>query len=73
MDRGQVHALLNQVKLGMYVSQSKINEALYVTGDLNSDGCTLIVVQNRERSIYDRTKELHDGFSWLKEWNERRK
>jgi hypothetical protein len=35
MDKGQAHALLNQLKLGMYVSEGKINEALYVTGDLD--------------------------------------
>lgn len=35
MDKGQAHALLNQQKLGMYVSPSQINEALFTTGDLD--------------------------------------
>ena len=35
MTKYQAHALLNQIKLGMYASPSQINEALFVTGDLD--------------------------------------
>ena len=35
MTKDQAHALLNQLKLGMPASTSKINEALFITGDLD--------------------------------------
>jgi len=35
MTKYQAHALLNQHKLGMYVSPSQVNEALFITGDLD--------------------------------------
>jgi len=35
MNNYQAHALLNQLKLGMYVSPSQVNEALFTTGDLD--------------------------------------
>lgn len=35
MTKYQAHALLNQHKLGMCVSPSQVNEALFMTGDLD--------------------------------------
>ena len=35
MTNYQAHALLNQQKLGMYVTPSQVNEALFITGDLD--------------------------------------
>ena len=35
MTKYQAHALLNQHKLGMYVTPSQVNEALFITGDLD--------------------------------------
>ena len=35
MTKYQAHALLNQQKLGMYVSPAQVNEALFTTGDLD--------------------------------------
>ena len=35
MTNYQAHALLNQQKLGMYVSPAQVNEALFTTGDLD--------------------------------------
>ena len=68
MDKGQAHALLNQVKLGMYVSQGKINEALYVTGDLDVQ----TIAPKPCKSIYSRSTELGDCLSWSEEWNRKR-
>ena len=68
MDRGQAHALLNQVKLGMYVSQAKINEALYTTGDLDVQ----TIAPPSCRSIYSRSTDLGDCLSWTEEWNRKR-
>jgi hypothetical protein len=81
MDKGQAHALLNQVKLGMYVSQAKINEALYVTGDLDVQqiaprACTALR-KDGPQSCYVRSSTLEDegiggGFSWSMDWNRKR-
>ena len=78
MDRGQAHALLNQVKLGMYVSQGKINEALYTTGDLDVHkiaprSCQALRSDGNE-SIYRRTSPLEsEGIgerpNWTMEWH----
>lgn len=35
MNKERAHQILDLRKLGFYFSQSVINEALYVTGDLN--------------------------------------
>ena len=81
MDKGQAHALLNQVKLGMYVSQAKINEALYITGDLDVHKiaprpCRALREDGFE-SCYVRSSSLEDegiggGFKWSVDWNQRR-
>jgi len=68
MEKGQAHALLNQVKLGMYVSQAKINEALYVTGDLDVQA----IAPKTCKSIYSRSTDLGDCLSWSEEWNRKR-
>lgn len=78
MDRGQAHALLNQVKLGMYVSQAKINEALYTTGDLDvhkiaPKPCQALRSHGNE-SVYCRSSSLEsEGIgerpNWTMEWN----
>jgi len=81
MDKRQAHALLNQVKLGMYVSQGKINEALYTTGDLDVHKiaprpCQALRSDGNE-SIYRRSSSLEDegiggGFKWSVDWNRKR-
>lgn len=81
MDKGQAHALLNQVKLGMYVSQGKINEALYTTGDLDvykiaPRSCQALRSDGPE-SCYVRSSSLEDagiggGFKWSVDWNRKR-
>jgi hypothetical protein len=81
MDKGQAHALLNQLKLGMYVSQGKINEALYVTGDLDINklaptSCRTLCTDGPE-SCYVRSSTLEDegigeGFKWSMDWNRKR-
>ena len=81
MDKGKAHAILNQVKLGMYFSQEKINEALYVTGDLDvfsiaPTTCrTLRKDGNESRFIRSRSLEsagIGEGFKWSMDWNRRR-
>jgi len=81
MDKGQAHALLNQVKLGMYVSQGKINEALYTTGDLDVHKIAPRPCQtlrsNGNESIYRRSSSLESegigsGFKWSLDWDSRR-
>jgi hypothetical protein len=81
MDKGQAHALLNQLKLGMYVSQSRINEALYTTGDLDVNNfapkaCRPLRTDGLE-SCYVRSSSLEDegiggGFNWTMDWNRKR-
>jgi hypothetical protein len=81
MDRGQAHALLNQLKLGMYVSQAKINEALYTTGDLDvhriaPKACRPLRSDGLE-SCYVRSRSLEDegiggGFKWSVDWDRKR-
>jgi hypothetical protein len=81
MDKGQAHALLNQLKLGMYVSQGKINEALYVTGDLDvyqlaPTSCRALRADGPE-SCYVRSSTLEDegigeGFKWSMDWDRKR-
>lgn len=81
MDKGQAHALLNQVKLGMYVSPTKINEALYVTGDLDvyriapkacrplrSDGLESCYVRTSQMEY----EEIEGGSYWTMDWNRKR-
>lgn len=68
MDKGQAHALLNQVKMGMYFPESKINEALYVTGDFDVHK----IAPKACRSIYSRSTELGDCLSWSEDWNRKR-
>ena len=81
MDKGQAHALLNQVKLGMYVSQAKINEALYITGDLDvhkiAPRACRTLRQDGLESCYVRTssleyEEIEGGSYWSMEWNRKR-
>ncbi len=81
MDKGQAHAILNQVKLGMYFSQGKINEALYITGDLDINKLTPKACRplrtDGNQSCYVRTREIEDsgigeGFSWSMDWNSKR-
>ena len=81
MDKGQAHALLNQLKLGMYVSQGKINEALYTTGDLDVNqlapkACRALRTDGLQ-SCYVRSSSLEDagvgsGFKWSVDWNRKR-
>lgn len=81
MDKGQAHALLNQVKLGMYVSQAKINEALYTTGDLDVHKIAPRLSSPPRKdgleSCYVRSRSLEDegiggGFKWSVDWNRKR-
>ncbi len=81
MDKGQAHALLNQLKLGMYVSQGKINEALYTTGDLDvtklsPESCRPLRTDG-PKSCYVRSSSLEDagigsGFKWSMDWDRKR-
>jgi hypothetical protein len=81
MDKGQAHALLNQLKMGMYVSQGKINEALYTTGDLDvtklaPKACSALR-SDGPQSCYVRSSTLEDegigeGFKWSMDWNRKR-
>ena len=81
MDKGQAHALLNQLKLGMYVSEGKINEALYITGDLDINklapkACRPLRTDGTQ-SCYVRSSTLEDqgigeGFKWSVDWNSKR-
>jgi len=79
--KGEAHAILNQVKLGMYFSQGKINEALFTTGDLDINqltpkaGGTLRTDGNE--SCYVRSSSLESegiggGFKWSVDWNSKR-
>lgn len=81
MDKAQAHALLNQVKLGLYVSEGKINEALYTTGDLDvykiaPKACRPLRIDGAQ-SCYVRSSTLEDegigeGFKWTVDWNRKR-
>lgn len=81
MDKGQAHALLNQLKLGMYVSEGKINEALYITGDLDINklapkACRPLRTDGPQ-SCYVRSSSLEDegiggGFKWSMDWDRKR-
>jgi len=81
MTHYEAHALLNQLKLGMYVSEGKINEALYVTGDLDINKlapapCRTLRTDGPE-SCYVRSRTLEDegigeGFKWSMDWNRKR-
>ena len=81
MTRYEAHALLNQTKLGMYVSKTKINEALYITGDLDvlsiaPTACRALREDGYE-SRYVRTRSLEsagigEGFKWSMDWNSKR-
>jgi len=68
MEKRKAHALLNQVKLGMYVSQENINVALYMTGDLDIQ----TIAPKSCRSIYSRSTELDDCLSWSEDWKRKR-
>jgi hypothetical protein len=73
MDKMTAHAILNQVKLGMWFSQAKILEALYMTGDLP---CETLRSDGNE-SIYSRSSSLEsagigEGFKWTVDWYSRR-
>ena len=68
MDKGQAHALLNQVKMGMYFPESKINEALYVTGDFDVHK----IAPKACKSIYSKSTELGTCLSFSEEWNRKR-
>jgi hypothetical protein len=81
MEKNTAHAILNQVKLGMHFSQGKINEALYVTGDLDinkltSEPCRPLRTDGLQ-SCYVRTSQMEyeeiEGRSyWSMDWNRRR-
>jgi len=81
MDKKTAHAILNQVKIGMYFSTAKINEALYVTGDLDVHkiaprSCQALRSDGLE-SCYVRSSSLEDegiggGFKWSVDWNRKR-
>ena len=81
MEKNTAHAILNQVKMGMYFSQGKINEALYTTGDLDvnklsSTPCRTLRTDGPE-SCYVRSSSLEDagvggGFKWSLDWDRKR-
>lgn len=81
MNISTAHAILNQVKLGMHFSQGKINEALYVTGDLDINklsptSCRTLRTDGLQ-SIYSRSSTLEDegigeGFKWSMDWDRKR-
>jgi hypothetical protein len=81
MDKGKAHAILNQVKMGFYFSQEKINEALYTTGDLDvqkiAPRLSPALRSDGNESIYCRTSSLEsagigEGYKWSMDWNRRR-
>ena len=81
MNISTAHAILNQVKLGMHFSQGKINEALYVTGDLDitklaPTSCRSLCTDGPQ-SCYVRSSSLEnegigEGFKWSMDWNRKR-
>ena len=81
MEKGQAHELLNQVKLGMPVTQAQILQALYVTGDLDVQQITpragKSLCKDGLESCYVRSGEMEyekfEGRSyWSMDWNRRR-
>lgn len=81
MYKDQAHALLNQVKLGMPVTQAQILQALYVTGDLDvhkiAPRAGKPLRQDGPQSCYVRSRTLEDegiggGFSWSMDWHRKR-
>jgi len=79
--KGEAHAILNQVKLGMYFSKEKINEALYTTGDLDVSQLTTkasgTLRTDGPQSCYVRSSSLEDagvgiGFKWSVDWDRKR-
>ena len=81
MDKGTAHAILNQVKMGMYFSQGKINEALYTTGDLDVNKLSSTSCRpprtDGHQSCYVRSSSLEDegigsGFKWSVDWDRKR-
>lgn len=81
MEKNTAHAILNQVKMGMYFSQGKINEALYTTGDLDVNklsptSCRPLRTDGPQ-SCYVRSSSLEDagvggGFKWSLDWDRKR-
>jgi len=76
--KGEAHAILNQVKLGMYFSKEKINEALFATGDLDINQLTPkasgTLRKDGNESCYVRTREdesqgVGERPNWTLEWN----
>ena len=81
MNLSTAHAILNQVKLGMYFSEEKINEALYTTGDLDvhkiAPRACRTLREDGLQSCYVRSRSLDDegigeGFKWSMDWNRKR-
>ena len=81
MHKGEAHAILNQVKLGMYFSKEKINEALFTTGDLDINQLTPkasgTLRKDGNESCYVRSSSLESegiggGFKWSVDWNSKR-
>lgn len=81
MNKGMAHAILNQVKLGMHFSQGKINEALFVTGDLDvkqltpkaggtlrNDGLESCYVRSSQMEY----EEIEGRSYWSMDWNRKR-
>jgi len=81
MNKSMAHAILNQVKLGMYFSQGKINEALFATGDLDINQLTPKASgplrTDGNESCYVRSSSIESegiggGFKWSVDWNSKR-
>jgi hypothetical protein len=81
MNKSMAHAILNQVKLGMYFSKEKINEALFTTGDLDINQLTpkacRTLREDGPQSCYVRSSSLESegigsGFKWSVDWNSKR-
>lgn len=81
MNKDQAHELLNQVKMGMPVSQAQILTALYITGDLDvhkiAPRAGKSLCTNGPKSIYSRSSSLEDegigsGFKWSLDWDRKR-
>ena len=81
MEKNTAHAILNQVKLGMDITDAQILQALYVTGDLDvrkiapRTGKSLCT--DGPQSCYVRSSSLEDagvgsGFKWSVDWDRKR-